>query len=147
VEDIFAFYRDFTNLPRFLGDVISIELEGATRSHWTIQGPLGVKLSWVAEVTEERVNELIRYQVKAFPGLTTTWEIYFTPEPGTDRTEVREVMTIPFARFARAGMALMGKFPAEEVSANLRRLKQLMETGRVTDRSYAVPGKFDAPSS
>ena len=145
--DIYEFYRDFRNLPKFLGDVMSIELDGPTTSHWTIQGPLGVRVSWVAEVTDDRADELIRYEVKVFRGLATTWEIHFTPEPGTDRTEVREVMTIPFARFARAGLALMGRFPAEEVSANLRRLKQLMEDGRVTDCSYAVAGKFDVTPS
>jgi len=39
-------------------------------------------------------------------------------------------------------LALIGKFPAEEVRANLHRLKQVMETGNVTDTSYAVRGKF-----
>jgi hypothetical protein len=42
----------------------------------------------------------------------------------------------------RAALALIGKFPAEEVSANLHRLKEVMETGRVTDGSYSVAGKF-----
>jgi hypothetical protein len=39
-------------------------------------------------------------------------------------------------------MSLIGKHPAEEVSSNLHRLKQLMETGTVSDTRYAVPGKF-----
>ncbi len=39
-------------------------------------------------------------------------------------------------------IALLGKFPAEEVASNLHRLKQVMETGRVTDTSYSVAGKF-----
>jgi hypothetical protein len=39
-------------------------------------------------------------------------------------------------------IALIGKFPVEEVSSNLHRLKQVLETGRVTDTSYAVAGKF-----
>jgi hypothetical protein len=39
-------------------------------------------------------------------------------------------------------LALIGKFPAQEVSANLHRFKQLMETGRVTDTTHAVSGKF-----
>jgi hypothetical protein len=47
----------------------------------------------------------------------------------------------PFG-LCRVALALIGKFPAEEVSANLNRLKQVMETGRVTGTSYSVPGKF-----
>jgi uncharacterized membrane protein len=83
VEDVFAFYRDFTNLPKFLGDVMAIEPTGPGTTRWTIQGPLGIKAHWTMRVTEERANELIRYH-----------------------------------------------------------LKQLLETGHVTDTSYAVSGKF-----
>jgi hypothetical protein len=57
-------------------------------------------------------------------------------------TEVRQVMKAPLGRLGRAALALMGKFPAEEVSANLHRLKEVLETGTVTDTSYSVPGKF-----
>jgi hypothetical protein len=41
-----------------------------------------------------------------------------------------------------AAVALIGKFPAEEVSSNLHRLKEVMETGTVTDTSYSVAGKI-----
>jgi hypothetical protein len=51
-------------------------------------------------------------------------------------------MTVPLGTLGRAALALIGKFPAHEVYANLRRLKQIMEVGRVTDTSYSVPGKF-----
>jgi len=51
-------------------------------------------------------------------------------------------MTAPLGRVRRAALALIGKFPADEVSANLHRLKQLLEAERVTDTSYAVRGKF-----
>ena len=51
-------------------------------------------------------------------------------------------MLAPFGRFASAALALIGKFPQQEVTANLHRLKELMETGKVTDLSHSVPGKF-----
>src|SRR5580658_2405456 len=43
VEKVFGFYRDFENLPSFLGDVMAIEQSGPATSRWTIQGP------WVFE--------------------------------------------------------------------------------------------------
>ena len=93
-------------------------------------------------MTEERANELIRYETVAPPGLRTCWEIHFAPGSEAGATDVREVMKAPLGRLGRAALALIGKFPAEEVPANLRRLKEVMETGRVTDTSYAVAGKF-----
>src|SRR5262244_4042223 len=142
VEDVFKFYRDFKNLPRFLGDVMAIEEIGPTMSRWKIQGPLGIRANWTIKVTEERTNELIRYETGTSPGLRTSWEIHFTPGSDAGETKVREVMKAPLGRLGRAALALIGKFPAEEVSSNLRRLKEVMETGRVTDTSYSVAGKF-----
>jgi uncharacterized membrane protein len=139
VDEVFRFYRDFRNLPRYLGDVMAVEQIDSTTSRWTIQGPFRTRVHWTVTVTEERPNELIRYRTS---GLGSAWEIYFSPgrEPGS--TEVREVLRSPLGRLGRAALAVIGKFPQEEVAANLRRLKQILETGQVTDASYAVPGKF-----
>jgi uncharacterized membrane protein len=142
VDEVFRFYRDFKNLPRFLGDVMAIEQISPATSRWTIQGPLGIRANWTIKVTEERTDELIRYETVTSPGLKTYWEIHFAPGPAAGETEVREVMKPPLGRLGRAAIALIGKVPAEEVSSNLHRLKEVMETGRVTDTSYAVSGKF-----
>jgi uncharacterized membrane protein len=142
VEEVFQFYRDFQNLPRFLGDVIAIEHTGPTTSRWTVQGPLGVRVKWTARVTGERTNEFISYETVPLPGLKTTWRVFFSPAPGAGTTDVREVMNTPLGRLGQAGLALIGKPPSGEVPANLRRLKEVMETGTVTETSYAVAGKF-----
>jgi len=142
VEEVFRFYRDFRNLPRFLGDVMVIEQIGPATSRWTIQGPLGVQAHWTIRVTEECANELIRYETVTLPGLRTYWEIHFAPGSEAGKTVVRELMKAPLGRLGRVALALIGKFPAEEVTTNLHRLKQVMETGKVTDTSYSVRGKF-----
>jgi uncharacterized membrane protein len=127
VEEVFSFYRDFKNLPGFLGDVMAIERIGPATSRWTIQGPLGIRVNWTIKVTEERTNELIRYETVTSPRLRTCWEIHFAAGPEAGETQVREVMKIPLGRLGREALALIGKFPAEEVSSNLHRLKELME--------------------
>ena len=66
----------------------------------------------------------------------------FAPGSEAGMTVVRELMKAPLGRLGRVALALIGKFPAEEVTANLHRLKQVMETGKVTDTSYSVRGKF-----
>lgn len=143
VEEVFGFYRNFKNLPSFLGDVMAIDEISPATSRWTIQGPLGIQANWRIRVTEERINELIRYETVSPAVLRTYWEIYFSAGSTAGETEVHEVMKAPLGRLGRAALALMGKFPAEEVSSNLHRLKEVMETGRVSDTSYAVKDKFD----
>jgi uncharacterized membrane protein len=141
IEEVFNFYRNFENLPNFLGDVMAVKQIGPAISRWTIEGPLGIRATWMIKVTEERTNELIRYETAAPPGLKTYWEIHFAPG-SKGETQVREVMRPPLGKLGRGMLALLGKFPAEEVRANLHRLKQVMETGKVTDTSYSVRGKF-----
>ena len=119
-----------------------IEQIGPATSRWTIQGPLGVQAHWTIRVTEECANELIRYETVTLPGLRTYWEIHFAPGSEAGKTVVRELMKAPLGRLGRVALALIGKFPAEEVTANLHRMKQVMETGKVTDTSYSVRGKF-----
>ena len=91
---------------------------------------------------EERTNELLRYETTASPRLKATCEIYFSAGSGRGETKVREVMNAPLGRLGRAALALIGKYPTEEVHANLHRFKEIMETGKVNDTTFAVKGKF-----
>jgi uncharacterized membrane protein len=141
-QDVFRFYRDFRNLPSFLGDVMAIEQAGPTAYRWTVQGPWGIRVCWTTRLTAERANEYLSYETTPLPGLRTAWEIYLSAAGEAGTTEVREVMKTPLGRLGRAGLTLIGKPPAAEVSANLNRLKQVMETGTVTDTRYSVAGKF-----
>src|SRR5262249_17507683 len=136
LAEVFNFYRDFQNLPRFLGDVVAIEPTGPTTSRWTIEGPFGIRVHWTIDVTDERANEVIRYETVSSATTKTYWEIYFTAGAAAGVTEVREVMKAPGGELLRDALALIGKYPAQEVLANLHRFKQLMETGRVQDTSY-----------
>ena len=142
VGQVFTFYRDLRNLPRFLGDVMAVEPIDPATYRWTVQGPLSIRVNWTIRITEERPNELIRYETVASPALKTHWDIHFAPGSIAGETDVREVMRIPLGRLGRPALAVMGKFPAEEIASNLHRLKELMETGKVTDMSFAVTGKF-----
>ena len=119
---------------------MAVEAIDAATSRWTIQGPFGIEAHWTTTVTDVRENELIRYEIA---GAVLSWAIYFASASAPGSTVVREVMRTPFGKLGRAALLLIGKFPAAEVAANLGRFKELMETGRVTDTSYAVPGKFD----
>jgi len=143
IEAVFRFYADFRNLPRFLGDVMAVEPIGATTWRWTIRGPLGLEVTWTVQVTELVIDQVIRYETVAVPALRTRWDVYFARGPNPGETEVREVMMPPLGGVGRATLELLGKPPAAEVAANLHRLKELLETGQVTDLRHAVAGKFD----
>ena len=79
VEEVFRFYRDFNNLPGFLGDVMAVEQVGPVTFQWTIQGPLGIRLNSTIKVTEERTNELLCYETAGAPGLRSLLGNPFRP--------------------------------------------------------------------
>jgi uncharacterized membrane protein len=140
VADVFSFYQDLRNLPAFLGDVVRVELTGDKTSRWTIKAPLGLELHWTVIVTDMRRDAFIAYQTES-PVAPTRWEVSFS-QSGSRTTVVREVMMMPGGLIAEAALAAFGKSPFKEVRANLERLKELLETGRVTTMDHAIAGKF-----
>jgi uncharacterized membrane protein len=142
VAEVFAFYRDVRNLPRFLGDVIEVEPIDCRSSRWTIQGPFGMKVRWTSVVTDLLEGAYIFYETTS--GIfKTKWEIYFSEARSPEEAVVREVLIQPGGALGKVALTMIGKHPAGEVHSNLLRLKQLIENGRVADTSNSVPGKFD----
>jgi uncharacterized membrane protein len=140
VTDVFSFYRDFHNLPSFLGDVMSVDIIDRARSRWTIQGPFGLRTHPVIRVTSERANSVLRYETVASRLLQGRWELSFTA--GAAVTTVTETMHVPFGIVGRCALTAVGKSPTREVRANLHRLKELLESGTVADTRHSVRGKF-----
>lgn len=143
IAEVFDFYRNFSNLPKFLGDVMDVEHVGENTTRWTIQGPLGVKVHWTAVVTDAVENGHIFYETSS-DVLKTRWKIYFTQGASPEQTIVREVMLAPGGKVTETALMAVGKDPVKELHYNLERLKQYLETGRVLDTHNAVHGKFDA---
>jgi uncharacterized membrane protein len=129
VADVYSFYRDFTNLPRFLGDVVTVEQVGDMTYRWLVSGPFGTRLPMTITVSEQRVDRLLRYQTRGPAPLQARWELEFAADTDAPETRVREQLVMPLGALGRSMLALIGKFPEREVAANLTRLKDLLETG------------------
>jgi uncharacterized membrane protein len=142
LQEVYRFYRDFANLPAFLGDVVAVQQVADTTYRWVVAGPFGTRIPLTVTITEERVDRLIHYQTKG-PMPCGRWELSFTPESDAGGTRVREQLVIPLGVVGRAVLALIGKFPAREVEANLTMLKQVLEAGHGS-RSAAVTTRSDA---
>jgi uncharacterized membrane protein len=131
-EDLFKFWRNFENLPRFMANVVSVKAEGK-RSHWVARGPLGKHVEWEAETITEEPNRLIAWRSLAGSEVATAGSVHFTPAPGGRGTEVRVEMKYdpPAGKVGALIAKLFGEDPARQIQEDLRRLKQLMETGEI----------------
>jgi len=133
VEEVYAFWRDFENLPRFMRHLESVTCDGAQRSHWVARAPAGRRVTWDAEVTEERANELIAWRSLEDSDVRNSGTIVFERGAAGRGTTVRVALTYapPGGKFAAVIAKLFGEEPGQQVTDDLRRLKQLMEAGEV----------------
>ncbi|HKC73665.1 MAG TPA: SRPBCC family protein, partial [Chloroflexota bacterium] len=58
-EDLYQFWHDFENLPRFMQHLESVRVTGERRSHWKATAPTGKSVEWDAVTTRDIPNELI----------------------------------------------------------------------------------------
>ncbi len=133
VDDVYAFWRDFENLPRFMRHLESVTCDGARRSHWVARAPAGRHVTWDAEIVDERPNELIAWRSLDDADVRNSGTIEFERGPGGRGTTIRVLLTYapPGGKFAAVVAKLFGGEPGQQIHDDLRRLKQLMEAGEL----------------
>jgi uncharacterized membrane protein len=128
-EDLFRFWRNFENLPRFMDNLESVARLDDRRSHWVAKGPAGTRVEWDAEIHNEIENELIAWRSLPGAGVDQAGSVHF--DPLADKaTEVRVILRYsPPAGKLGSAARLAGEDPARQVADDLRRFRQVMEAG------------------
>lgn len=141
-EEVYRRWRDFGSFPRFMRHIEEVRVEGERRSHWRARTPWGGTVEWDAEMTEDRPNELIAWRSLPGSDVHNAGRVRFRPAPGGRGTVVEvELHYEPPAGGLGATVAkLVGREPHQQVSDDLRRFKQLVETGVVLDSDATVYG-------
>ena len=128
-ENVYRFWRNFENLPRFISHLESVKVIDDIRSHWVAKGPAGSRVEWDAEIINEIPNELIGWRSVEGSQVRNAGSVHFTNRKRG--TEVKVVLRYD-PRAGRIGAAvakLFGRDPAREVREDLRQLQQLVEIG------------------
>jgi uncharacterized membrane protein len=129
-EEVYRFWRNFENLPRFMDHLEAVHVVDEQRSQWIAKGPAGTRVEWEAEIHNEIPGELIAW--RSLPGseVDHAGSVHFAAL-GTDATEVRVVLRYdpPAGKVGAAVARLFGEEPSHQVAEDLRRFKQVMEAG------------------
>jgi uncharacterized membrane protein len=131
--DVYRYYRNLANLPRFMHHIKSVrELPGG-RSHWVAKGPAGSSLEWDAIIHSEVENERLVWCSLPGSQIDSTGAAIFTDAPGGRGTEVHVELQYkpPVGMLGAAVAALWGKGPAWQMEEGLHRLKQILEVGEI----------------
>ena len=139
-EEVYDFWRGLERLPTFMWHLQSVEWTGEGRTRWTAKAPLGTSVSWDAELTEDVRGEVIAWRSLPGADVDNSGSVRFVPAPAGRGTEVRVHLryAVPGGRLGATVARLLGEEPHQQVEDDLRRFKQVLETGEVV-RSDGTP--------
>lgn len=142
-EQLYAFWRNFENLPRFMENLEHVKVIDSKRSHWVAKGPAGFDAEWDAEIINEVPNELIGWRSVEGSRVDNAGSVHFTPATGGRGTELKVVLRYdpPGGIFGAAVSRLLGEDPDWQVQEDLRRLKQLVEAGEIATIEGQATGR------
>jgi uncharacterized membrane protein len=145
-EELFKFWRNFENLPRFMNHLESVHVTGEGRSHWVAKAPAGSSVEWDAEIYNEKENELIAWRTLDNPDVASAGSVRFEPAAGGRGTIVRVVLKYdpPGGKLGAFVARLFGENPEQQIDEDLGRFKQLMETGEVATTEGQPSGRSAA---
>lgn len=130
--EVFQFWRNFANLPRFMNHLESVAVLDNTHSHWEAKGPVGSHIAWDAEIILEKENELIAWK-SLTADVANAGSVRFQPVAGGQSCDVhvRLAYKPPAGALGAAVARLLGEEPGQQIEGDMRRLKQVLETGTV----------------
>jgi uncharacterized membrane protein len=136
-----SFWRDLDHLPTFMIHLEAVTSSGERRSHWVAKAP-GGRVEWDAEIAEDRPGEIIAWQSVKGSDVPNGGSVRFTDAPADRGTEVRvDLHYDPPAGSAGAMVVkLFGEEPEQQLCDDLRRFKQVMETGEVVRSDGSLEG-------
>jgi uncharacterized membrane protein len=145
-EDLYSFWRNFAQLPRFMKHLEAVRVNGDRRSHWVARGPAGTRVEWDAEITADRPNELIAWRSLEGADVHNSGTVRFDAAPGGRGTVLHVALDYrpPAGALGAAVAQLFGEAPQQQIEGDLRRFKNIMEAGEIPTTSGQPTGQRSA---
>jgi uncharacterized membrane protein len=139
--ETYQFWRALQNLPVFMIHLESVTAGSERRSHWVANAP-GGRVEWDAEIITDTPNEIIAWRSLEGSDVANEGSVRFADAPGGRGTEVRVefLYDAPAGKLGAAIATLLGEEPHQQLTDDLRRLKQVLETGEVVRSEGSLEG-------
>ncbi|MGY1740606.1 SRPBCC family protein [Blastococcus sp. SYSU D01050] len=142
-DEVYAFWRQLDRLPTFMAHLDEVRATDGGRSHWRASAPFGRSVEWDAETTEDVPGQRIAWRSLDGADVPNSGQVRFVPAPGGRGTEVHVALSyeLPGGALGKAAAKYFGEEPSQQLDDDLRRFKQVMETGEVIRSDGAPRGK------
>jgi uncharacterized membrane protein len=131
IAEVFRFWRNFENLPKFMQHLESVAMREEGISHWVARAPAGMTVAWDARIINEIDNKLIGWQSLEGSTISTAGSVNFDETAHGTRVRVHLQYSPPGGKLGAAIAKLFGEEPSRQVREDLRRFKALFEAGEI----------------
>lgn len=148
-QEVYAYWRTLENLSKFMDHLVEVRDVDGRRSHWVAKGPLGVQVEWDAEIIKDISPELISWKTVNDADVVSAGSVSFLQAPGDLGTEVRVKLQYdpPAGKLGATVAWMLGDDPQQAIEEDLRRFKQLLETGEVSTREVSKGPRYRTRST
>jgi uncharacterized membrane protein len=139
-QELYDFWRDFRNLPLFMENIEVVEVMDGNLSHWVVRGPAGADLEWDSRITEDVPGEVIAWRSVEGAAVENSGRVEFRDSPNKRGTIVSVTIAYdpPGGKLGKVFAKIFRREPAIQARHELRRFKQLMETGELPTSALTV---------
>lgn len=138
-QTVYEFWRKLENLPKFMAHLESVTEDGEG-TLWKAKAPAGLTVQWRAEITVDRPNEQLAWRSVEGASVPNRGTVCFKNAPGSRGTEVVVELKYepPGGALGALVAKLFGEEPGQQIAGDLRRLKQVLETGSVVHSDASI---------
>lgn len=144
-DECYRYWRSFEHFPRFMKHLESVQVLDSKRSHWKAKAPAGTSIEWDAEIVGDSPGHFLAWRSVEDADIDNAGIVRFERATANRGTIVRLQMRYnpPAGKVGALVAKLFGEEPAIQIDGDLRRFKQLMETGEIT----TTEGQSSGPRS
>ncbi|MEW6125650.1 MAG: SRPBCC family protein [Acidobacteriota bacterium] len=141
--ELYRFWRNFENLPRFMEHLEAVQALDKNLSHWVAKAPAGMSVEWDAEIINEKENELIAWRSLEGAEINHAGSVQFIEMPEGRGTLVKVVINYqaPAGVLGTTLAKLFGEEPGQQIEDDLKHFKQLVETGEIASIAGQTSGR------
>jgi len=139
-DEVYRFWRQYDNLARFMSHIVSVNETGNGRTHWVATGPMGARVEWDAETTQDQPGSVIAWRSTGDADVYNAGRVQFERAPGDRGTIVRVQLdwVPPGGAITALAAKLMGESPDQQIYEDLRYFKQILETGEIVRSDASI---------
>lgn len=139
-QEVWDAISQFPRWADFMENVKSIEARDERTSHWVVAGPAGKTVEWDAIITDSVPGERLEWRTGEGADIEQSGWIELKDAPGDRGTVIRALISYdpPGGVVGKAIAKVFQREPNIQLRRDLRRFKQLMETGEIPTSDTSV---------